>query len=87
MRGQPGHSRAALALRCSRQRVCISAPMFHVSVERVIYVCMNIGGGWWWWHIQLVLDSHSPLQQREWGGGTSNIQPDPVALVITEGEK
>lgn len=45
MRGQPGHSRAALALRCSRQRVCISAPMFHVSVERVIYVCMNIGGG------------------------------------------
>lgn len=50
-----------------------------------LHVHEGCGGGGW--HVQLVLDSHSPLQQREWGGGTSNIQPDPVALVITEGEK
>lgn len=41
------------------------------------------GGG----HIQLVLGSHSPLQQGEWGGGAGNIQPDPAALASIEGEK
>lgn len=45
LRGHPGHSRAGLALRCSRHHACISTPMFHVSAERVIYTCMNVVGG------------------------------------------
>lgn len=45
LHGHPGPSCAGLALQCSRQRVCISTPMFHVSKEHVTYTCMNIVRG------------------------------------------
>lgn len=49
--GHPRHSRASQALWCSRQSVCSSTPVFCVSVEPVIYACMNMVEGtysWFW---------------------------------------